>query len=608
MSAHVQAPVEATAARPAAVRMFGPMQLLRFLGKSERCTAWRAVDLRVNRELVLVLPRAQPADAASRLRWVETLQRVSRLQHPQLAQVLEIGVQDAWPYVAYAVNNAATLTEHLPASGLSALDAAALVTQVLRGLALAHDAGFAHLDLQPFLLFVGDNGALQITGLGVACEMPAGLPAHTSPEPVTPAGALREATERDVLASGVLLHGLLVGRPALDEPDIGRVIQRLPPCGREVVRLPWTLSQPLSEALRAINNRITERQARQRYRSARTLLRALEGWAQTEASQGGGPMALLADKLRLAGVLPSSPGAAAQAARLSRMHRERTDELAEVVMLDLGLAFELLRMVNSTQVRGAQAIDNGPVLTVRRAIALLGLDGVRRAAVALRPWPGPLDESGAAALQRLIETCKQAGRLAVALRPAGYNGEVVYLLTLLQSLGRLVAQYHFAEEALQIRRLMRPAPAATKGDPEEPGMSEEAASFAVLGADTEALAAAVAHQWGLDHGALAMLRRMPLAVAVHAADDDRDMLRCVASCANEAVDALQLPKHRVLAALQTVVLRYGRLLNISLRDLQQALLTAENSDPGVVAGSLSPDSQTSTGSDGECIASGLHQR
>ena len=120
-------------------------------------------------------------------------------------------------------------------------------------------------------------------------------------------------------------------------------------------------------------------------------------------------------------------------------------EVAEVGLDDLALSFGWLRLVNSAQVRGAQISGSGPVLTVRRAIAMMGLEGVRRAALALRPWPGPLNDTGAADLERLIERCKRAGRVAVALRPAGYDAEVIYLITLLQNMGRLVVHYHFAD-------------------------------------------------------------------------------------------------------------------------------------------------------------------
>ena len=128
-----------------------------------------------------------------------------------------------------------------------------------------------------------------------------------------------------------------------------------------------------------------------------------------------------------------------------------------------------------------------------------------------------------------------------------------------------------ADEAQQIRRLTQPAPPAREGDPEDPGMSEESAACAVLGTDIEAIGAAVARHWGLDDSVLVMIRRQPLATAVRGADSDDDMLRCAASCANEAVDATALPAPRQAAALQRVVQRYGRLLDFGLRDLQLAL-------------------------------------
>ncbi len=564
----------AAPARNSAVRWFGRLQLLRLLGKSERSMAWRVADPRSGQELMLVLPRVQPPDAAAMERWQQTVRHGAKLNHPQLAAVVDIGVQDGWPYVAYDPRDGATITERLSARGLPALEAADWASQVLQGLAYAHEAGVGHHDLQPFLVLVNDSGQLRVAGLSVACEMAHGAAdtrhAGTTTEPAA-LRSQRAAAERDVLAAGVLMHALLTGHPALEENDVGLAIARLPPTGREILRLPYTTAQPVPEPLRAIVNRATDRQERQRYRNARTLLRALEGWQRTESGAGGGPLALLSDKLRMAGVLPSSPGASARAARLTLMERERTIELAEVVLEDLALSFDLLRLVNTAQVRGSQISGNGPVLTIRRAIAMLGLEGVRRAALALRPWPGPLNDAGAAELQRMVDRCQRAARTAVLLRPAGYDAEVVYLVTLLQNLGRLVVTYHFPDEAAQIRRLMQPAPAAKEGEPDEPGMEEANAAFAVLGADIEAIGAAVARHWGLDETVLGLIRRLPQGTPVRNADSDDDVLRALASCANEAVDALAQPAPRVAGALQRVVGRYGRALDFGLRELQAAL-------------------------------------
>ena len=552
-------PAPPPAPRNAAVRWFGRWQLLRLLGKSERSMAWRVADPRTGQELMIVLPRVQPADAAALEHWQLVVRQASRLQHPQLAAVVDIGVQDGWPFVAYDPRNDATLTERLPAGGLPGNEAAALVQQALQGLAFAHEAGLAHHDIQPFLILVGEGGQLRLAGLAVA------------PAPQAEAGGRQgqqAAAERDLLATGVLMHGLLAGAPALDEPDVGRVVDRLPPQGRDIVRLPWQTRHRIAEPLRAIVNRATERQERQRYRNARTLLRALEGWLQAESAAGAGPLALLSDRLRTAGVLPSSPGAAARVARLALMEGQRTFELAEVVLEDFALSFEMLRLANTAQARSA---GSGPVLTVRRAIAMLGLEGLRRAALALREWPGPLDDAGAARLDTLIERIRRAARTALALRPAGYDGEVVYLLTLLQNLGRLVVHYHFADEAQQIARLMQSAPSPREGEPEEPGMSEEAAAFAVLGADIDAIGLAVARHWGFDEALVKMIQRLPLATPVRAPDGDDDLLRLAASCANEAADAMALPAPKVAAALQRVVQRYGRVLEFGSRELQDAL-------------------------------------
>ncbi len=285
-----------TPPRSNAVRWFGRLQLLRLLGKSERTMAWRVAEPRRGQEWMLVLPRQPPPDAQALEHWQQATRRAARLNHPQLATMVEAGVQDGWPFVAYDLHGSATLAERITPQGLPGADAAALAVQLLRGLAYAHEAGVAHHDPQPYLVLVSDSGQACLAGLEVAAAT--SMPGWSGPRPAAQSPAAlrlhREAAERDVLAAGVLLHGMLAGASALADPDTGRVIARLPPLGREIVRLPWTTAHAIAEPLRAIANRATDRQPRQRYRNPRTLLRALEGWLQTEAEVGG----LVADRVR----------------------------------------------------------------------------------------------------------------------------------------------------------------------------------------------------------------------------------------------------------------------------------------------------------------------
>ncbi len=556
----------AAAPRAQAVRTLGHYQLLRLLGKSERTMAWRVADTRSAQELVLVLPRQQPQTAAALDAWIAAVRKAGRLSHPHLAAMVDSGVVDHWPFVAYDPRDEVTLAERIPRQGEPPAEVAAYAVKALEGLAFAHEAGVAHLDLQPYLVLAGAQGQLRLLGAAVATQGE-GTQSHDT----TGLAVQREAAQRDVLALGLIVHHALAGAPALDQPDVGLAMRELPPSGREIVRLPFTSAQPLPDALRAIVNRATDRQERQRYRNARTLARALQGWLKTDAEGGGGPLALLLDRLHSVGLLPASPGVADRAARLALMDRERTSELAEIVLQDMALSFEMLRAVNTAQVRTGQVAGTGPVLTIRRAIAMLGLDGVRRAALVLRAWPGPLDEANAAHLQRQFERVRRAAQVAQRLRPAGYDAEVVYLVTLMQSLGRLAVHYHFPEEAQQIHRLMLPAPNPKAGEPDEPGMSEEAAAWAVLGTGIDELGVAITRHWGLDGAVQQMARRLPLSAAVRTPDSDDDMLRLSASCAIEAVDALAQPAAQVVPALQRVLQRYARPLSLTLKDLQQAL-------------------------------------
>lgn len=553
------------AARGVAQRQFARFGLQRLLGKSARTMAWQVNDPRIGQDLVLMLPRVVPHGEGGVDRWLQRARKAARLDHPQLARALELGVHEGWPYVTYELGELATLADRIGSKGLAPEEAAQIASQLLNALAYAHDAGAAHRDLQTFSVLVSDKGQPRLMGLEVDCLE--GAPQAPDDSSLR---AQRLAAEADVMQLGVLLHPMLTGQPALDEPDAGKVAERLPPLGREIVRLPFSTPRPVPEALRIIVNRATDRQERQRYRSARTLARALEGWLQTHNGSEGGPLALLLDRIRIAGVLPASPQGAERAARLALMERGRTDELAEVLLDDVALALELLRAVNTAQVRGAQLSGSGPVLTIRRSVAMMGLEGVRRVALSLKPWPGPLSEPQADELSQAMARVRRAGRVAVSIRPPGYDTEVVYLVALLQNLGRLVVQYHQPDEAGQIRRLMQPAP-AEPGHAEEPGMSEQAAAMAVLGVDLESIANAVARWWGLDDSVLHMMRHHSPGAPVRHPENDDEQIRITASCANEAVDAASLPAARAMPALQAVAHRYGRALNLTLRDLQAVL-------------------------------------
>ncbi len=566
-------------------RKFGRFELRQLLGKSAAAMVWLAHDPRGSHEVMLTLPRLQPQDNDALEHWTRGARGAARLDHPNLAPVVEVGVQDHWPFIAVDRSHGVTLAEWTAAHpNAPAADVVGWACQLLRGLAFAHEAGEVHGDIQLHSVLINERGQVCLAGFATALPAPGfedGTTRTPGPALATDMRALqaqRAAAAHDLLACGVLLHHLLTGQPALDQPDTALVMQRIAPHGRELVRLPWITPLPIPEPLRAIANRCTSSQERLRYSIARTLLDALTGWLEADQHDGGGPLGLLLARLHSVGHLPALPGLAARVARVTSLEGQHTDEIAHQVLEDMALSFELLRTLNTAQVQGTQIQGNGPVLTLRRIIALIGVSGVRLAANTLRQWPGPLSERHAAALQATFDRVRLAGHLAQALRPAGYDPQVVYLIAVLQNLGRLMLRYHFADEAEQVQQLMKTTPAdRDTGAPEQPGLSEEAAAYAVLGVDIESLGHVVARAWGLGDDVQQMVRRVPAEAPVRRPDSDADMLRLTASAANDCVDAVEsVPEARVGAALAHVTQRYARALGLTSREVGDALVAARD--------------------------------
>ncbi len=580
------------------MRCFGRFELRRLLGKSAATMSWLVFDPREGAEAMLTLPRAQPTGEALG-QWQRDVRLGVRLDHPGLASVVEVGEHEQWPFIAVDRRQGVTLPEWLAEHPRpKPAEVVGWIGQLLRGLAFAHEAGLAHRDLQLHHVLIDERGAVRLMALGAASVgVGVAKPAGPGGVPGAPAELRiqRDAALRDLTACGVLLHWLLSDQPVLDQPDIALVLDRMAPAGHELVRLPWTTPWPVPEALRAIANRCTSGQERLRYRSSRTLLGALTGWLEAQAEDGGGPVALLIDRLHSVGHLPARPGLGQRVARITDRDSQRTDEIADQILEDLALSFELLRTLNTAQVQGTQVQGNGAVLTLRRIVALIGIDGVRRAANVLRPWPGPLGERQAAALERTIERASRAGRVAEALRPAGYDAQVVYLITVLQNLGRLLVAYHFADEAEQIEQLIRPGrPSGAAGEAEQPGLREEAAAWAVLGVDIESLGLAAARQWGFGDEVLQMIRRIPPDTPVHRPDSDTELLRLTASAANDLVDASELHTGtRAGVELGRVAQRYARALSLGSRELLDAL------QAGRAAAPETPDADASAPADGK---------
>jgi non-specific serine/threonine protein kinase len=553
-------------ARTTGLRSFGRFALRQLIGRSSLTMAWMAHDTRSRRDVLLLIARQAIVEPVQLAESVDAMRRAARLEHPRLLHAIETGARDSWPYLVCECPPGAQVVSQFLAARLPPphLEAAGWSVDALEGLAYLHDAGLAHGDLGLHSLLIDKNGRVLVWGTALQAGVQGGGSGFDSEL----LRQQRAAGERDVLAIGLLLYQWVAQVPALDEPDMPTAIARL---GHDIVRLPWTLPQPVPEALRAIINRATDRHAHRRYLGARSLERALSGWCQVQASDRGGALALLIDRLRTSGHLPALPGLAQRVVQLSRMETQRIDELTDVVLEDPALSFELLHTVNAAKFRGCA--EEG-VTTVRRAIQLIGISGVRRAAGTLRSWPGHLKEPAAQALEQALKLACLAGHLADVLSPGGLDAEGALLAAQLQHLGRLLVRYHFPDEAIQITALMQPSPPLQEGEAATPGLSEEAAAMAVLGVDLASMANAMAKHWGFDESVQDMMQPLPLRQAVHMPISADGWMRVVASCANETLATLKLNGPMQTRAFTQVANRYAKTLSMTPDKLKLALQEA----------------------------------
>lgn len=571
------ATTQPTAAPAAAPKQFGRFLLNQMIGKSSASSTWLAHDPLLKQDVLLFVPRVAQTKPKLREAWIEHGQFISRLKHPRLTEVLEVGEHDGWTFMTCMRGKTQTLAEKLASSSPpTPLEVAIWMADVIDGMAYVHEAGKAHYDLGLHNVLVDNSGHAFLAGVGT------GLSTDTLSYLATHAydrQQARDASERDVLMAGLLMHRVLAGHPALDDPDMGSAASRV---GKEIVRLPWTTPHTVPETLRAIVNRATDRQQRQRYLNARTLLSAIQSWIKTNAQEGGGPLVLLLDRLNTVGHLPSRPGNERALANILPQEGLRVDDYVDVIVKNPALVWELLRAVNTASYRSNSADDG--VTTIGRAVVLLGQNGLRQVSNAVRSWPGVLGAQASAAdletanaaqlaLQTELRMTCIAGHTARLLAPFAVHDEEASIAAMSQRLGWLLLLYHFPEEAAQIQKLMQPGPPAEDGGSPTPGMTRDAAAGAVMGINVDDLTVAVMKHWGMHERLVSAARPLNVSSPVRHPNEPDEILRTVGSLANELVQAaaLQAEPIKVQAALQHAAARYARALDLPGKECMLAL-------------------------------------
>ncbi|MDQ2665899.1 MAG: tetratricopeptide repeat-containing serine/threonine-protein kinase [Gemmatimonadota bacterium] len=235
------------------------------------------------RVVVKVLPE-ELSGSVSIARFRREIALAARLQHPHIVALISAGEVDGLPYFTMPFVDGESLRARLSHGELPIAEVVAILRDVAKALAYAHDKGVTHRDIKPDNVLLAGSSAVitdfgvakalndsttdaQLTSIGVAL----GTPAYMAPEQA----AADPATDQraDIYAVGAMAYEMLAGHP----PFAGRNAQAvLAAHATEAPTSIGTLRAATPPALGDLVMRCLEKRPGDRPQGANEILHALD--------------------------------------------------------------------------------------------------------------------------------------------------------------------------------------------------------------------------------------------------------------------------------------------------------------------------------------------
>jgi Tol biopolymer transport system component len=232
---------------PAGTRL-GPYELIALVGEGGMGQVYKARDTRLDRLVAIkMLPASLAGDAQRRERFEREARNVSRLEHPHICPLYDVGEHDGHLYLVMQFLDGETLAERLTHGPLAISQTLEYGIQIAEALAAAHRAGFVHRDLKPGNVMITRTGVRLLDfGLARAVPLPSTLKA-TVMNPAAPSTLTTEGTilgtlsymapeqidgrdidtRADVFAFGAVLFEMVTGMKAFEGETPARVISAI---------------------------------------------------------------------------------------------------------------------------------------------------------------------------------------------------------------------------------------------------------------------------------------------------------------------------------------------------------------------------------------------
>ncbi len=195
--------------------------LISNIGQGGMADVYKAIDTILNREVAVKVLRGELShDPMTLLRFQREASAASKLSHPNVVDVYDVGESGGRHYIVMEYVRGRTLKQLIAQRGALNLDEAIdIMMQLTSAISLAHEKHIIHRDIKPQNILVKDDGTVKITDFGIAIAHDSiqltqnhtvmGSAHYLAPE-TTKGEAPTSAV--DIYALGIVFYELLSGK------------------------------------------------------------------------------------------------------------------------------------------------------------------------------------------------------------------------------------------------------------------------------------------------------------------------------------------------------------------------------------------------------------
>lgn len=252
------------------------------LGEGGMADVYLAVDTILNREVAVKVLRGElREDPVAQLRFLREASAISKLHHPNIVEVYDVGEHDDKNFIVMEYVRGRTLKQLILQRGaLQKEEAVEIMKQLVSAVNHAHENNIIHRDIKPQNVLVKDDGTIKITDFGIALAHDAvsltqsdsilGSAHYIAPE--TTKGE-QPTVQVDLYALGIVFYELLTGSvPFSGENPVQIAMKHL----REEIPSVRSFNPTLPQSMENIVIKATAKNRIKRYLTAKELLYDLD--------------------------------------------------------------------------------------------------------------------------------------------------------------------------------------------------------------------------------------------------------------------------------------------------------------------------------------------